>query len=76
MPAEREGKKNESDERCMGVGEEKCTSRWAALRALNALWTSRARFGGRLSLRLRPRLEDMGMMDAMVVVMADMFGEW
>lgn len=34
------------------------TSRWAARRALNALCTSRARFGGRLSLRLRPRFED------------------
>ena len=35
------------------------TSRWAALLARNALWTSQARLGGRLSLRLRPRLEDM-----------------
>jgi len=32
--------------------------RWAARRARNALWTSLARLGGRLSLRLRPRFED------------------
>ena len=36
------------------------TSRCAALRARNALWTSLARLGGRLSLRLRPRLEGTG----------------
>jgi len=33
-------------------------SRCAARRARKALWTSRARLGGRLSFRLRPRLED------------------
>lgn len=32
--------------------------RWAARRARNALWTSLALLGGRLSLRLRPRFED------------------
>ncbi len=36
------------------------TSRWAARLALNALCTSLARFGGRLSFLLRPRLEDIG----------------
>ena len=35
------------------------TSRCAARLARKALWTSLARLGGRLSLRLRPRLEDM-----------------
>ena len=35
------------------------TSRWAARLALKALCTSLARFGGRLSFLLRPRLEDM-----------------
>ena len=35
-------------------------SKWAARRALKALWTSLARLGGRLSFLLRPRLEDMG----------------
>jgi hypothetical protein len=35
------------------------TWRCAARRARNARWTSRARLGGRLSLRLRPLLEDM-----------------
>lgn len=34
------------------------TSRWAARLALKALCTSLARFGGRLSFLLRPRLED------------------
>ena len=42
------------------------TKRWrlaskcAARRALNALWTSLARLGGRLSLRFLPRFEDIG----------------
>ena len=35
------------------------TWRWAARLARKARWTSRARFGGRLSFLLRPLLEDM-----------------
>ena len=48
-------------EGCLGEIETKLrTWRWAARLALKALWTSLARFGGRLSLRLRPRLDDIG----------------
>lgn len=43
----------EDDKRCR-------TCRCAALRARNARWTSLALLGGRLSLRLRPRLDDIG----------------
>jgi len=41
-----------------GVDKRCRTCRCAALRARNARWTSLALLGGRLSLRLRPRLDD------------------
>ena len=41
------------------LGGETHTSRWAARLARKALWTSRARLGGRLSFLLRPRFDDM-----------------